>query len=308
MPGNRILPSWRRVLGAVGRASISAGILILLCVAYQLWGTGVAEARAQDRLRADFRADVERRPQRGGGGPPPPPEATTTTATPARASPEGEAIAILRIPRIDLEKAVVEGVSVEALKRGPGHYPGTPLPGNPGNAAIAGHRTTYGAPFLRLDELRPGDRIEVTTRDADATYEVTGSRVVNPTQNEVLEPTPDNRLTLTTCHPRYSAAERLIVTARLLDEPVMAPPDTPGDTPPPQGQVAALSTEDLSGEPVPRWPAAAWGGLAAAIWSITAFAARRWRRFAAYAIGAPVFLVVLFVFFENVARLLPANI
>ena len=120
---------------------MAAGVLILAFVGYQLWGTGIVEARTQDRLRSDF-LDALELPD------PEPAEATAPSpTTPPRPVPTGEAVALLRIPKIGVEKAVVEGVGVEALKSGPGHYPTTPLPGQPGNAAIAGHRSTYGAPF-----------------------------------------------------------------------------------------------------------------------------------------------------------------
>ena len=299
---------WRRILSGLGRALISAGVLILLFVVYQLWGTGLSEARAQDRLRADFLDTVEQPTPdaRGGSGGAP---ATTSTSAAPRQTPTGEAVAIIRIPRLGLEKAVIEGVSVEALKKGPGHYPSTPLPGEPGNAAIAGHRTTYGAPFFRLDELTPGDLVEVTTRAGEFTYEVAGSRIVKPPQNEVLAPTSDNRLTLTTCNPKYSAAQRLIVTARLLDPPAPATPaarpttDSPG-----ADDDSTLAGETVSGVRVSRAPALLWGSLAALVWAVTALLSRRWGRVAAYAMGVPVFLVILFIFFENVARLLPANV
>ena len=301
-------PFWRRALASTGRTLISAGVLILLFVAYQLWGTGLAEARAQDRLRADF-LDVIAAPR------PPAPSPSTTdavstssTSTP-RAAPSGEAVAIIRIPKIEVEKAVVEGVSVEALKKGPGHYPSTPLPGEPGNAAIAGHRTTYGAPFFRLHQLVAGDKIEVTTRAGEFTYEVVGSQIVKPSQNEVLLPTEDNRLTLTTCNPKYSAAQRLIVTARLLDPPSpFVVPRAAGDDDARDAAAAAFADETVSGADVPRTPTMVWGGLTAGVWLATAVLARRWGRLAAYAMGVPVFLVVLFIFFENVARLLPANV
>ncbi|HEX7166195.1 MAG TPA: class E sortase, partial [Acidimicrobiales bacterium] len=264
--------------------------------------------------------------------------ATSTTAVPAPLSvPTGDGVANIRIPKIGLEKVVVEGVSVAALKKGPGHYPTTPLPGQPGNAAIAGHRTTYGSPFSRLDELDPGDRIEVRTRQGEFTYEVSGTQIVTPDQNEVLNPTDENRLTLTTCHPRYSAAKRMIVTARLIDNPVPGPPPVVGAEP---GDIASEDVTDdgdgegeggdgsgeaggegaadegpslsddasVSGESVSKWPAVGWGGLAALIWLLTALLSKRWGRIPAYAMGAPVFFVVLFVFFENFARLLPANV
>ncbi|MGI8681140.1 MAG: class E sortase, partial [Mycobacteriales bacterium] len=114
---------------------------------------------------------------------------------------------------------IVEGVARGDLRRGPGHYPGSAMPGQVGNFAVAGHRTTYGAPFGRLDELRPGDAIVLETRASWLTYRVTGTRVVAPNEVAVTAPVPDApgrqptqaSLTLTTCNPRYSARQRLVV-------------------------------------------------------------------------------------------------
>jgi sortase A len=123
-------------------------------------------------------------------------------------------------------KSVVEGVSVEDLKQGgPGHIPGTALPGEVGNVVLSGHRTTYGAPFNRWDELQPGDLVVLETRDGWFTYRITGSQVVLPNAVEVTFPvpgdsdaTPSRRLlTMTTCNPEYSARERLIVSAELTE-------------------------------------------------------------------------------------------
>jgi sortase A len=315
------------VVGGIGRTCIASGVLILLFVAYQLWGTGISEARAQDRLRSDFldaldsTTTTSRAPTTTAT-----PSATETTAAPTTLprTPSGEAVAIIRIPKIDVEKAVIEGTGVAALKKGPGHYPGTPMPGQPGNAAIAGHRTTYGAPFFRLDELKPGDRIEVTTKQGDFVYRVSGTQIVKPSQNQVLAPTGDNRLTLTTCHPRFSAQSRMIVTASLTNEPVEAPPPdvgpSEGDEPAPEPDGArdesdnpvieepTLDDASVSGESTSKWPAILWGSLAALVWMVTWLLSKRWGRIPAYAMGVPVFLVVLFVFFENFARLLPANV
>ena len=281
---------------------MAVGVLLLLFVAHQLWGTGLPEARAQDRLRAEFLGSLPEQAV--------PPEASARPPIASRATAPpipGEAVAIIRIPKIDLEKAVVEGVGVEDLKKAPGQYPMTPLPGQPGNAAIAGHRTTYGAPFFRLDELEPGDDITVRTRDGEFAYRVTGRRIVRPDQSEVLANTEDQRLTLTTCHPRYSARQRLIVTAALVGPPAKAAaPEAQSPVAPP----AAIDQRrnSLSGDRSAATPTFGTGALAAVVWATTWFASRRWRRRAAYAIGGPVFLVVLFVFYENVARLLPANI
>ena len=293
----------RQTVAAVGRWCIASGVLILAFVGYQLWGTGIVEARTQDRLRSDF-LDALELPD-----PPPATAAAPSPTAPPRPVPTGDAVALLRIPKIGVEKAVVEGVGVEALKAGPGHYPTTPLPGQPGNAAIAGHRTTYGAPFYRTDELETGDLIEVTTRQGDFTYRVREKKIVLPTQNEVLAPSEENLLTLTTCNPRFSAAQRLIIISELIDTPA-PPPETPTatDPAPADPQLATeLLESSVSGEEAEKLPAILWGLGTAAVWAVTRLLARRWGRASAYAMGLPVFVVVLFVFFENFARLLPAN-
>jgi sortase A len=124
---------------------------------------------------------------------------------------------------------------------------------------------------------------------------------VSPSDVAVLDPTPDNRLTLTTCTPRFSAAQRLIVVSRLIGPAIEAPPPAPITT-------KVLAKAGLSGKQAGKAPAIEWGVLAAVAFFGTWYLARRWRRWPAYLIGAPVFLVLLFFFFENVSRLLPANI
>lgn len=128
----------------------------------------------------------------------------------------GDPVATLRIPAIDVDATVRLGVGDDVLSGGPGLYPDAPLPGQCGNVAIAGHRTTNGAVFQRLNELGAGDTIEVATVQGDATYEVTGSAVVDPDDTAVLDDAGDNRLTLITLAPAYSASQRLVVTARLV--------------------------------------------------------------------------------------------
>ena len=278
-------PAARALIGAVGRVLIASGLLILSFVGYQLWGTSLAEARSQDRLVDEFRG-----------------AATGNALKPIRPVPGG-AVGLIEIPKIGLDKAIVEGVGVAELKSGPGHYPATPMPGQPGNAAIAGHRTTYGAPFNRLDELVAGDAILVTTAQGEFRYEVESAQVVHPKQSEVLDPTDDSRLTLTTCHPEFSAAQRLVLTAKLATP--AAPPAEPPTGPQPEPDTLEAG---LSGDPAARWPAFAWGLAAATAAACTQIAARYWKRLPAYLLGAPVFLVALFVFFENFARLLPANV
>jgi len=280
----------RRAVGALGRSLIISGVLILLFVVYQLWGTGLAESRSQDRLTKSF-SQVLSAPPPGVEVPAPPP------------APEGEAVALIKIPKIGVEKAVVQGVGLPELKKGPGHYPATPMPGQPGNAAIAGHRTTYGAPFFRLDELQAGDEILVTTRQGAFGYQVSERKVVSPEQTEVLNPTEDNRLTLSTCEPRFSAAKRLIVVAMLKSDAAQAPAE-PAQ---PKGPAEPPAREALSGAGATDGPAIAWGLAAALVGLMTWLLGRLWRRWPAYLLGIPVFLVVLFFFFENFSRLLPSN-
>ncbi|MBV8305551.1 MAG: class E sortase, partial [Acidimicrobiia bacterium] len=231
----------RRVVAGTGRALITLGILILLFVAYQLWGTGISEARDQTRLKNQFKTVTETPPNPQVVLPPPP---------------EGDAVAIIEIPKINVDKAVVQGVGTEDLKKGPGHYPSTPMPGEKGNAAIAGHRTTYGHPFYDLDALKPGDDIYVSTRAGKFHYQVDHSMNVSPSDVAVLDPTPDNRLTLTTCTPRFSAAQRLIVISRLIGPAVEAPPPAPVTT-------KVLVKAGLSGTRSAKGPAIQWGILAA---------------------------------------------
>src|SRR3954449_6332008 len=223
----------RQVLGAVGRALVTVGLLLLLFVAYQLWGTGLYTAQAQNDLRDQFeqaqRATATTTTSPTATTPTTtttaddPVVPTTTTLAPFAAPPEGEVVARIGIPKVGLDKYVVEGVDVADLRKGPGHYPSTQMPGHEGNSAIAGHRTTYEAPFGDLDQLANGDDIRLTTVQGDFRYKITQIRVVDPSEVSVLDPSPDPArpghelatLTLTTCNPKYSAAERLIVRAQL---------------------------------------------------------------------------------------------
>ncbi len=126
----------------------------------------------------------------------------------------GRAIGRIRIPRIGVSQVIVEGTATDDLRKGPGHYPDTPLPGAPGTVGVAGHRTTYGAPFRNVDRLRKGDRIVADMPYATVTYRVEGTRIVEPTDTWVIGRKRYDRLVLTACHPLYSAAQRIVVFAR----------------------------------------------------------------------------------------------
>ncbi|MBW3548682.1 MAG: class E sortase, partial [Actinobacteria bacterium] len=183
----------------------------------------------------------------------------------------------------------------------------------------------YGAPFGELDQLQPGDEILTRTPQGEFRYEVDRTSVVRPDQLEVLDQTEEARLTLTTCHPRFSAAQRLVVSAVLVDEPGPGPaepgpesaepgpepgpaePAEPGTEPEPSTETVAEDAA-LSGDPSARGPAALWGSVVVALYLAIWLLGRAWRRWPVYLLGTPALLVALFVFFQQVSRLFPANI
>jgi sortase A len=134
----------------------------------------------------------------------------------------GDPIGRIRLPEIGVNKVVVEGTDGGSLRKGPGHYPETPFPGIHGTVAIAGHRTTYGAPFNELDKLEQGDEILVEMPYGRFVYEVERQQIVEPTATWVTRRVNHDRLVLTACHPKYSAAERIVIFARLQDTQQLA--------------------------------------------------------------------------------------
>jgi sortase A len=381
-----------RIGALVGRAAVVAGAIVLAFAAFQLWGTGVREARAQEDLADRLAADLAAAGRGGLDGVPAAgrvavqpiglgrvPDDAPLVGPPARpapldgptgeppetpldgpageplgkpvvtAEPEiGEAFASLRIPAIALDKTVVEGTTREALRTGPGHYRGTARPGHSGNVAIAGHRTTYGAPFRDIDRLRPGDAIIVETVEGSFTYRVeaqvgtdgteSGHRIVDPEQVEVIADRGDDRLTLTACHPLYSARQRIVVTA-LLDGPTVAPPRASqrvveiaapppitepasdraarGGAPPTERErpptrptspdPAGSTTDDLGWQRQHLGPTLWWAALTAAIGLAAWVLGRLWRRWPAYATAGPAFALALLTCFAHLDRLLPVT-
>jgi sortase A len=129
----------------------------------------------------------------------------------------GDAIGKIQIPSIGVSKYVVEGTDAESLRKGPGHYPDTPLPGQHGTAAIAGHRTTYGAPFRHLDGVDRNDRIVLEMPYGTFVYRVEKLKIVDDSALWVTHRVKHDRLVLTACHPLYSAAQRIVAFARLTE-------------------------------------------------------------------------------------------
>jgi sortase A len=320
-----------KFLGGMGRILIIAGLVVLGFVAYQLWGTGIETARGQDELTAGLAEGLtaegaEADAADAGDGTE---DAATldvsdvadrladvdpATAPAMPAPPQGEPVGIIGIPKIGLQSVIVEGVSKEDLKKGPGHYPGTALPGQKGNAGIAGHRTTYGAPFNRIDELVPGDEIKVATAQGEFTYEVIPAPgqtsqawyVVAPTQVEVLDEVGDNRITLTACHPKYSARERIIVHAVLAAPPAATPAVVSVQQPEAQPTVAADFDEGLEGDPDALPTALMFGAGAAALMVLAWVLARHMRRWFVYLVASPGVLVLIWFGYVHMDHYLPS--
>lgn len=205
--------TFRRLVGWTGEVLLTAGVLLLLFAAWQLWWTDVASNRVQAHTVSTLEEGFA--------------EAPTPGDTVPQELSSGEAFAIVRIPRFgaDYARPVLEGTSRDTLEEGVGHYAGTALPGEVGNFAMAGHRTTYGRPFHTIDTLEVGDTVVVETEDGFSVYEVSSSEIVLPTDVEVIEPVPGEpgvapevaMMTMTSCHPKYSATERFIVHGTLLE-------------------------------------------------------------------------------------------
>lgn len=219
----------RLLLRSIGWLLVTAGVVVALYLVYSLYWTGLATSRAQEAFLEDWVVEVGHLEDTAASPAPP------SAAQPLEEVEVGEAVAALQFHRPGVEETpvydeplfIVEGVTSDALSTGPGHYPGTALPGEDGNFAIAGHRTTAGAPFYDLDQIAQGDEIHVTDRNGQQwVYEVVEQRVVAPHENHVLGPDPLElgrpMLTLTTCEPRWSNRERLIVHAQLTDQQLVA--------------------------------------------------------------------------------------
>jgi sortase A len=201
----------RRLLRAAGWGFIGMGCFVLYFLVYQLVGTDLITNRQQSDLR-------QKLAQEWNAPTPPPSKKSGASALPVPATPAlGHALAVIQIPRIDLRKVVVQGADPAELALGPGHIPSTVMPGQPGTFAVSGHRTTHGRPFYRLNELVKGDTITIVTRYAIYTYKVSRLQVVSPNAVEVLDNVRGTggklkaQIVLTTCNPRFSAAQRLIV-------------------------------------------------------------------------------------------------
>jgi sortase A len=302
-----------RIVVRIGAVLFALGMLLVAFVAYQLWGTGLYTAQAQSHLKSELSHELHHAlptkltaSQRLGL------PAIATVTAPAQSEPAiDQPVGLLSVPKIGLNDAIVEGVGETQLEQGPGHYPGTSLPGEPGNVAIAGHRTTYAHPFYNLDALSPGDDIYILTAQGFFHYTVNGSQVVEPTDVAVLAAIPGkSTLTLTTCNPRFSASTRLVVTAKFDGDTAAATTlTTHPKAPVLAGEAAGSSTLGASNSP---WTAAVLWGLIAIVFVADAYLlwlalSRRILRIAVVVVAVPLVLLVLLVCFEHVSLALPGS-
>ena len=307
-----------RVVVRIGAGVLVVGILLIAFVAYQLWGTGLYEEHAQAHLKSELSQQLHRQlptsaAQLTGAQrlhlPPLQHETALTLPDPQVNQPIG----LLSIPKIGLLDAIVEGVGEAQLEQGPGHYPGTPLPGEAGNVAIAGHRTTYAHPFYNLNELGPGDSIYILTEQGFFHYKVATSQVVAPTDVAVLDTVGNqSTLTLTTCNPRYSAATRLVVTADFDPGPGKSTARAHPTTTVPRGgtQIAAIPGDSLTGSSSSTWPVVLWSALtvlaAVVVWFIWRRSPRRFR-WLIVVLGVPAVCLCLLTAFEHISLALPGS-
>ncbi len=279
------------------------GLILIAFAAWQLWGTSIEQSQAQQTLRQQFESHL----------PTAAPQTASKTTGPTLISAainvpaprEGSAVGRLQIPAIGVDQYVVQGTSEADLAEGPGHYIGTSMPGQAGNVAIAGHRTTYGAPFNNLNDLKIGDQISLTSNAGEQlTYVVSANPVaVSPSDVSILNPAADNRLTLTTCNPRFSSSQRLVVVAEL-SEPHTVAAAAPGTKP----RRVRIVTEPIGWNaryiPIVLLLVALLIGLGLA----NRRARHVYGRIGRWLVLTPIWVAGLFFLFESLTRLLPANL
>lgn len=215
-------PSIAGVLRGIAELLLTIGALLAALAFYLLVWTNLQTAAAQKDLLQEFRSQQTDQPGQSG-----------RQAKPGT----GDGLNVLHIPRLgkDWKRVVVEGVDMKSLNTAPGHFPETALPGQVGNYAVAGHRATHGEPFANLDRIVAGDKVYVEAANGWFTYQVTWSRIIAPTNTEVLapvagkpgQPAKARTMTLITCHPRWGSTERLVIGAQLIEERSLAagPPE-----------------------------------------------------------------------------------
>ena len=276
-PGARV----RRIVG-IGAVGVAAFIGLFLL--YLFGASRITEIRSQRLLLPEFRSLTQQGP------------ASVADWQPA----PGQPVALLSIPSIGVQQIVVEGTSASDLTRGPGHYPGSPLPGRAGNSVIAGRRSAFGGPFHSIGTLQPGDTVEVATGQGAFTYTVGSVGSVMPGQDDVIGGSTKNQLTLVTSTPAYRASGRLVVVATLTTAPAPGP-----------AVVVPVVPQDqtgLTGEPGAAAPLLFWLEVLAAAGVAGVWFSRRISPRVARLLMTPIAVALLWGIFALLARLLPATL
>jgi sortase A len=260
------------------------GVLILLLLGYLYFFTALSAQRSQHALLQSVTAEP----------------AATYDLTSGAIPRQGRAVAVLEIPALRLVDAVVQGSDAQDLRSGPGHMPTTPLPGQPGNAVIAGRRVTYGAPFGALGSLRHGQLIRVIDGYGVFRYRVESIVTVAAGHRDVVTPTSSNRLTLVTAGPGFVPSGRLAVIADLVGSPAKGT-TTPRFDPAP-------SQLGMAGDPASGLLTLLWCALFVLLLTLTAWMLRRWSQpGAVYLLAVPLLVAVGLFACESVAGFLPAT-
>jgi sortase A len=311
----------RQLMGTLFAWVQNVGIILILFAGWQIWGTSITEHHAQSSLKAEFAEHLSQRVV-----PPPTSAASSSDSSSSTAAtdgqslvpatermvnpPEGTVLARLDIPAIGVNEFVVSGTAASDLSMGPGHYIGTAMPGQAGNVAIAGHRTTYGAPFYRLGALVPGDPITLKTLGGQTlTYVVSRAPVsVLPGNTSILGYFGDNRLTLTTCTPPFSATHRLVVVAALEIPGVPTSHDTLSTATVPTRLYGVVGSATSS------WN---WARLPVVLLALGVLVAlgfghrplgRSFGPWTKWLILAPIWVAGLYLFFQGLSGLLPPSV
>jgi sortase A len=270
------------VRGKVGLGLLSICAALLGFVLFVYFFSSFPEARAQAGLQRAFKYQL-----------------ANSLAAVGGAIPGGRPVARIDIPRIGLDQIVVEGTTADDLRKGPGHLPVSPLPGQIGNSVIVAHANAYGGPFGDLGSLRPGDRISLLTGDGPSTYVVTGHRLISADNTAPFEATPQNRLTLVTSSGLF-ATSRYVVTASLSGKPYKAPDGRP--------KILAGSQTGFAGGGGATLALFIWVEVAALAAAATLLCYRRLNRWSSYLITTPILLAVLWLLYATLGRLLPATL
>jgi sortase A len=276
-------PRWTagRIRRICGLALFGMGVVLALFLLYEFAFTGLREGRSQRAMLPEFTSRL----------------ATGTFDDPAAPVPSGP-IALLEIPSIGTHQIVVQGSSPSDLKRGPGHMPGTPLPGEFGNSVILGHNRLYGGPFGDIHSLHEGDTIVAVTGQGRFQYDVQKVVTVAPGDKDVIGPALDSLLTLVTSKSPTSS-DRVAVVAKLHGDPVAVPQR-------PQA-FAGSDQRGTSGDASGLLLAIIWSALLAATVAVAVRLHAVWPRAAAHLVTTPVILLLLWLIFQSLDLLLPGT-